>query len=331
MTSSTFSDYFANVDSVLTGVFAAASAGMSNYILPVGWVMFGISILVWAFLVMNGKIDSPISDWMMKGIVIILILYAAGNYYGSWISGPIWQLPTDLSHAIGTSGNASQVLDSLDDKVENLINGIATAMVDNFGNLNIGGGVVLLVALVLVSIASILLLVAAAYNILYAKIGLTVVLSFGPFFVIWLIWKQTQQWFWSWLNTALYLVFLSVAATLFIVLFVQIADNYMTKLEGAVTALASAPPDASMAAKIAGMLKDALLPPDQVQMQASLNILRIVFQLVFICVPLFFIEIQLPTIVGSMTGGNGGSVGSGSMMVMQAVRTAASLAKGGGK
>ncbi|UTP27820.1 hypothetical protein NMB33_40235 (plasmid) [Burkholderia sp. FXe9] len=71
------------------------------------------------------------------------------------------------------------------------------------------------------------------------------------------------------------------------------------------------------------MLKQAVLPPDPSYAQASLNILSIAFQLVFICIPLFFIEIQLPTIVASMTGGQGGSVGSGGLMLMQAVRTAA--------
>lgn len=323
MASATFSDFFQSVDSVLHNVFTTAAAGMSNYILPVGWVMFGISALMWSLLLMQGKIESPVQDWFWKGFVCVLILYAAGNYYSSWISGPLFQLPTDLSHAIGTSGNPSQVLDSLDDKMEGLCNGIAVAMVDNFQNLNVGGGVVMLVALVLVAIASILLLVAAAYNMLYAKFGLAFALAVGPFFVVWLMWKQTQQWFWSWMNTILYFVFLIVVSSLFIVMFVQITDNYMTKLATAVGGLAPAGADASLAEKIAGLLKQAVLPPDPSYAQASLNILSIAFQLVFICIPLFFIEIQLPTIVASMTGGQGGSVGSGGLMLMQAVRTAA--------
>lgn len=331
MASATFADFFQNVDSVIQSVFTSASSGMSAYILPVGWAMFAISLLVWAFLVMNGKIDSPMSDWMMKGLVIILILSAAGTYYNQWISGPLFQLPSDLSAAIGTSGNPSQVLDSLDDKVENMLGGIASAMVDNFQSLNVGGGVIMLVALVLVAAASVLLLTAAAYNILYAKFGLAIVLALGPFFVIWLIWKQTQQWFWSWLNTALYFVFLSVAASLFIIMFVQIADNYMTKLNEAVGALAPAPATASMAEKIAGLLKQAILPPDPASVVSSLSILKIAFQFVFICVPLFFIEIQLPTIVASLTGGQGGSGFSGGYSVMQMARMAAGGAGKGGK
>lgn len=333
MASSTFADYFANIDGVLQTGFTAAASGMSNYILPVGWAMFGISVMVWALLVMNGRIQSPLSDWITKGIVIVMILAAAGSYYSSWISGPLYHLSSDLSNAIGTNGTPSQILDSLDDKMENLANGIASAMVDQFSQLNVGGGVVLLCALVLVGLAGILLLVAAAYNILYAKIGLAIVLAVGPFFVIWLIWKQTQQWFWSWLNTALYFVFLAVAAALFIILFVQIADNYMGKLNDVVTGLAPAAPSASMAEKIAGLLKGAFLPPSPDQMVAQLNVLRVAAQLVFICIPLFFVEIQLPTIVSSMTGGAGGSFGSGGYFIMQAARLAAGGVKGaaGGK
>ena len=100
MASATFSDFFQSVDSVLHNVFTTAAAGMSNYILPVGWVMFGISALVWSLLLMQGKIESPVQDWFWKGFVCVLILYAAGNYYSSWISGPLFQLPTDLSHAL---------------------------------------------------------------------------------------------------------------------------------------------------------------------------------------------------------------------------------------
>ncbi|WP_198001534.1 type IV secretion system protein, partial [Escherichia coli] len=150
-------------------------------------------------------------------------------------------------------------------------NGIAVAMVDNFQNLNVGGGVVMLVALVLVAIASILLLVAAAYNMPYAKFGLAFALAVGPFFVVWLMCKQTQQWFWSWMTTILYFVFLIFVSSLFIVMFVQITDNYMTKLATAVGGLAPAGADASLAEKIAGLLKQAVLPPDPSYAQASLN------------------------------------------------------------
>ncbi|MCM3583794.1 type IV secretion system protein [Ralstonia holmesii] len=323
MASSTFADFFQNVDGVLQSVFTQAANGMSGYVLPIGWVMFGVSALVWSLLVMQGKIDSPMNDWVMKGITICLILYAAGNYYSSWISAPLFKLPSELSNAIGTSGSPSQILDSLSDKMQGLCMGIGSAMVDSFQNLNVGGGVILLVALLLVSVACILLLVAAAYNILYAKFGLAFVLAVGPFFVIWLIWKQTQALFYSWLNTALYFVFLIVVASLFIIMFVQITDNYMTKLTAAVTALAPAAPSASLAEKLAGLLTQATMPPDASTAMSTLNILSIAFQLVFICIPLFFIEIQLPTIVASMTSGQGGSVGSGGLMVMQAVRTAA--------
>jgi hypothetical protein len=76
MASATFSDFFQSVDSVLHNVFTTAAAGMSNYILPVGWVMFGISALVWSLLLMQGKIESPVQDWFWKGFVCVLILYA---------------------------------------------------------------------------------------------------------------------------------------------------------------------------------------------------------------------------------------------------------------
>lgn len=326
---STFADFFQNVDSVLQSTFAQAAAGMSAYVLPIGWVMFGVSALVWSLLVMQGRIESPLQDWMLKGLVMVLVLYAAGRYYSSWISGPLFALPHELSNAIGTSGSPSQILDSLSDKMLGLCMGIGSSLVNAVTSFNFGGAIILLLSLVIVAIACILLVVAAAYNILYAKFGLALVLAVGPFFVIWLLWKQTQHLFWSWLGTALYFVFLIVVASLFIIMFVQIIDNYMTKLAAAVSSMAPAPSNASLAEKIAGLLERAMTPPNPSTMVASFNILTIAFQLVFICIPLFFIEIQLPTIVASMTGGQGGSVGSGGLMLMQAVRTAAASSMAG--
>ncbi|MCL6483473.1 MAG: conjugal transfer protein TrbL, partial [Janthinobacterium lividum] len=45
MASSTFADFFQNVDGVLQSVFTQAANGMSGYVLPIGWVMFGVSAL----------------------------------------------------------------------------------------------------------------------------------------------------------------------------------------------------------------------------------------------------------------------------------------------
>lgn len=328
MASSTFSDFFQNVDSVLQTTFNQAAAGMSNYVLPLGWVMFGIGVLVWSLLMMQGKIQDPAQDWIMKGIAFVFVMWAAGNYYSSWISAPLFRLPSELSNAIGTSGNPSQILDSLSDKMQGLVMGIGATMVDALSNLNLGGAAIMFVALILVTIASILLLVAAAYNILYAKFGLAMVLAVGPFFVIWLAWQQTRHMFWPWLNTALYFVFLIVISSLFIIMFVQITDGYMTKLADAITGLAPAAPSASFAEKLFGLLQQQIQPVSDTYAVASFNVLSIAFQLVFICVPLFFIEIQLPTICASLTGGSGGSFGSGGLMVMQAMRTAAMTKKG---
>jgi type IV secretion system protein VirB6 len=326
----TFTDLFANVNAALQATFTSASTGMSNYVIPLGWAMFGVSILVWSFMVMTGRVASPANEWMMKGAAILLILSAAGANYSTWVSGPLFQLPNDLANAIGSSGTPAQVLDMLETQLNQMLDGIASAVVSSFSNLNFGGGIILFAALVIVSIACALLLIGAAFNVLYAQIGLSLVLSVGPFFIIWMIWKQTQHWAWSWLNTALYYVFLTVLSAMFILLFIQICTHYMSSLESAVTALGpTVPSDSSFAAKLGSLLEKQVNPQAQIAVATSyLNIFSISLQLAFICLPMFFIEIQLPTIAASMTGGQGGSVGSGFYMVMQAARTAAAF-KGG--
>lgn len=189
MVFSMFVDFFQNVDGVLQLVFMQVVNGMLGYVLFIGWVMFGVLVLVWLFFVMQGKIDLLMNDWVMKGIIICLIFYVVGNYYLSWIFVLLFKLFSEFFNVIGISGSFSQIFDLLSDKMQGFCMGIGLVMVDFFQNLNVGGGVIFLVVLLFVFVVCILFFVVVVYNILYVKFGFVFVFVVGLFFVIWLIWK----------------------------------------------------------------------------------------------------------------------------------------------
>jgi type IV secretion system protein VirB6 len=280
--------------------------------------MFGISLLVWAVLILDGRIQSPMNDWMMKGISMLLVLTAVGAGYQTWIAGPLFGLPAALSGAVSSTGSPEAVLDTLAGNLIELLKGIAEGMVDAFAGFNFGGAFLLFQCLVAVGIAGLLLLVACAFNYIYALIGLALVLGVGPFFVLCLFWPQIRGYFFSWLNTALYFVFLSVMSTMFVVLFIGIANGYMDKLRTLVESNTAA--GASFTSNVYALVKAMFsgAPPATtagVAAQPFIDIFSIGLQMNFVFLPMFFVALEMRTLVSSMTSGSGGSFGSGAVNV----------------
>ena len=95
----------------------------------------------------------------------------------------------------------------------------------------IGPAIALFLMGVLVIVAAYLLLAAALFSIIFSKLGLehgarrrSVLLCLA------LVLPQTRNYFYSWLNTALYFVFYHVFTALFIFMFIGIVNSYVGKL-----------------------------------------------------------------------------------------------------
>lgn len=323
--SSVFGDLVANIDDGLSDIFATAAAGMSGYVMPLAWAMLGVTILVWALLIMEGKVQTPMQDWITKGFYIVIIFQATSTFYTQWISGPLFHLPTDLANAVsGTSGSASASLDVLSDSIDQLLMGVAQALVEAFHNLNFGGAFILSFCMCGIAASGCLLEIACVFNMIYAKIGLALLLGVGPFFIVTLAWQQLKGYFTSWFNTVLYFVFLTVMTTLVELLFIKIANKFMSKLTEAISAFTQS--QTSLASNVASMLKSMMTSEpavtQAVSAQPGLNILSIVIQMILVFLPMFFVAIEIRTLCSSMTGGSGGSFGSG---VTNAVGTALNM------
>lgn len=321
--SSLFSDLMRNIDESILASFGAAARGMSDYVLPIAWIMFAITVLMWSIMVMEGKVQSPMNDWLSKGLVMLLTLTAAGTFYAEWVSGPLFMLPNELARAVTGDASATSALDALSADLDQLIMGIAQGMVAAFKNFNFGAALLLLVSMVAVALAGSLLEVACVFNMIYAKLGLAMMLGVGPFFVICLMWPQTKGYFTSWLNTVLYFVFLTVLTTMVMVIFIKIASKFMDKLIAAVK-MSSGLTD-NMAFNL-GSLLVAQITGDKAEtamqnIQGQFNILSVSIQMVLVFLPMFFVAIEMRTMVSSLTGGSGGSFGTTATQLLKTIRT----------
>ena len=329
-----FSDFFKTVDEVLDEVTGVAWVGVSEYIVPIAWVSLGILGLVWAGAIWNGH-GSSVKDWFTKLAKFVLILQFASVFYLSWVVTPLVSIPNELTYAISkmqtmVNGGADAITsttaaDQLTGALEQLVLGTLQAAIDAFKDWNIGGALALFSGCVLMIIAGVVLLVIVIFNILYAKIGMAYVLSVGPLFIFFLAVPGTRSWFTSWLNTAFYVVMLSVMSTLSMLLFTGIADKFMTKLSVAIKGAFQA--NIGLAEALYSMLTNAMSGKaaegmanagDAVGNMASaqLNVVSIALQMILVFIPMALVALETRTLVGSLTGGSGGSFGTGLVNVV---------------
>lgn len=303
-----------------TNTFIASSAGLiSGYVMPIGWTILAIGLLVHAWAIMEGKVQAPLQDWMFKLVAALMVLYAMSGGYLNWLSEPLYNLGDELGTLLAGGGNAVTSLSTVNDKVLNLLSTIFSAAGESFSFLDFGSAVILLIFGILVFIACYLLIATALFFIVFAKLGISLVLAVGPFFVMALLNQHTRNYFFSWLNTALYFVFYQVLTVLFIILFIGILDQYMTALE---TKLAGA----------TWSIENAVLnligmggPGTQTNLVATM------VPVVVISLAMFFMLLQLPTIASSMTSGSGGAFGNGLYAMSQMFRRGGKKGGGGGQ
>jgi type IV secretion system protein VirB6 len=299
MADNVIGDIYNNFDRALGGFYESAAQGVSGYVIPIAWVLLGICMLIWCYLVMEGKVAMPATDWLLKFIGFMVVLYAMGNGYLLWVAKPLFNLPSELSTALsGTSASAPDLLGQVNEKVVDLVSAMFSAGTNLIKDLAFGPAIALFLMGVLVIVAVYLLLAAALFSVIFSKLGLSMVLAVGPFFVLALVLPQTRSYFYSWLNTALYFVFYHVFSALFIFMFIGIVNSYVTKLNSTVGGV-SGGNVMSMVARLVGASGDGL------------NVAATCIPIFLISLAMFFMFLQIPVMCASLTSGSGGSFGAG--------------------
>jgi type IV secretion system protein VirB6 len=301
--SGTSAQLLQQADQVVCAAIGSASTAVSSYVVPALWAAFLLTVLIWSFMILQGKLTSNIEDWVGRGLVIMLIITAAGQYYQPWLAKPLLSTPTQLSAKIMAAVSGASSSDPLT-AIEKKTKAITLAAFEGAGRsglTHIGDMFVFLVEGLLFMVAGAILTIVALVNFIYAKLGLALVLIVGPFFVGSLIFQPIRGWFFSWLNTALYFVMLYVLTTAYVAICITLAEtminNIINNAGMQVINIAGAPASVAPRLVIAAGSAYALLAD-------SISFLVIAFILAFL-------GYELRTIASSMTGGSGGSAFAG--------------------
>ncbi|KPU89201.1 hypothetical protein APR50_33880 [Variovorax paradoxus] len=300
MADTVIGDIYAKFETALNGFYEGAAMGISDYVIPIAWILLGICMLIWCYLMMEGKITTPITDWLLKFIGFMVVLHIMGGGYLSWVAKPIFALPSELTMAMSrTSVDAPDLLGQVNEKVMNLVSAMFTAGSDLIKELAFGPAITLFLMGVLVIVAVYLLVGVALFAIIYTKLGLSLLLAVGPFFLLALVLTQTRYLFYSWINTCLYYVFYHVFTTLFIFMFIGIVNSYVGTLNAQLGGATSGAGVMNMVANLLGVRG------------AGLNVAAITIPILLISISMLFMFMQIGVICSSLTGGSGGSFGSG--------------------
>ena len=121
-------DIYNNFERALSGFYQSAAVGISAYVIPIAWVLLGICMLVWCYLIVEGKVAMPLTEWLLKFVGFMVVLYVMGNGYLSWVARPLFELPSELTRALSaTSGSAPDLLGQVNEKVVDLVSAMFTA------------------------------------------------------------------------------------------------------------------------------------------------------------------------------------------------------------
>ena len=174
-------DIYNNFERALSEFYEGAAVGISGYVIPIAWVLLGICMLIWCYLIIEGKVAMPMTDWLLKFVGFMVVLYIMGNGYLSWVARPIFDLPTELTTRlsairISTGSVGSGQREDRRFGVGNVHSWDRTWSKD----WPLDRRLRLFLMGVLVIVAAYLLLAAAMFSVIFSKLGLSMVLGRRP-------------------------------------------------------------------------------------------------------------------------------------------------------
>jgi len=281
-----------SIDSALNSFITTTSTRLCGLLIPVISTALTLWVLCFGWSVIRGEAREPIQSFVYRAMKLSLTLsfaLGAGLYQGEVVSAA-----NGLSETLAAAGSDSsttniyQAMDRLNDE-----GGHMAANVVSRGEelLPISGYTDILTGILMILVIAIVLLVAVSY-VLLAKVGLALVLGFGPIFIACMAFSQTRRFFDAWLSKLMNYTFLMALMAAMTALILRVYGHYI----------------------------EAFLSQDISRM----NAVQQLAELVLISGAITVITLQVPKISAGLTGG-AAVTGMGGAALGVASRLAASI------
>ncbi|MDQ8727532.1 type IV secretion system protein [Bradyrhizobium sp. LHD-71] len=292
VTVNVFDSFLREFEQPITTFVSTSVSNLASYVDGPLRLAVMLYVVLYGFAVMRGAISEPIMEfaWRAMRIVLIVVLATNAGTFQQYVTGLFFDsLPKEIGNALAGSGlntNSGVPFDQLLSKgIE-----VANRIYDQAGLTKIAPAMIAAILLVFVAIGSFLQFAI----LLYAKIGLGVVIALGPIFIALALFEATRPFAEAWLRQVANFVILLILVVALVGLMLTTVSGFIDKF-------------GANAATAGEMLVGA------VAISAVLGLSG-------------YIALQLPTIAGGLAGG-GASLAS--RLVTNALVANAAAAAGG--
>ena len=284
-----FSTLFSRIDGVLTVYLLGHLPGVMEYVAPVAHISAIILVVGVGIAMSFGWTEVPAKKMFLAVAMIVFVIEFATNaaVYNEYVVDFFTGLPDELLGLTSDLTTTSGVGVLLDDFGDYILTGIENIWQGASG---VSENIQAAVICTLIFLIWVLMSVAILIAMLIAKIGLTLLITFGPIFILLLMLPQTREYFSKWLGYTIQYVILAMLVGGVLALTKDIVEIYFqafSLIEAGVDFFTISPP-------------------------------------ALVMVVLLWIFTQLPNIASSLSGGIGLSIGNSAGAVFNKATSALS-------
>jgi type IV secretion system protein VirB6 len=215
MATTFFADNLTYINNVCTAYIGANVAAVAQAIAPTAYTLLGVYVVLWGFASLRGMIQEPFMD-MATRLIKIGFIFGVGislMEYNVYVTDTFFNGPEQLAGALTSQkSSASTIVNSLDAILTQGFT-IGKKFWDKAGLLSGDFGMYLVAGAIFLE--TIFVVGYSFFLIVLAKLALSVIIVFGPLYIVSLLFQPTANFFNSWVQqlTNYFMVMVLVVAT----------------------------------------------------------------------------------------------------------------------
>ncbi len=227
MTVNVFDSFLHQFEQPITTFVSSSVSNLASWVDGPLRVAVMLYVILYGFAVMRGAISEPIMEfaWRAMRIVVVVLLATNSATFQQYVSGLFFDsLPKEIGNALAGSGlntNSGAPFDQLLSKGID----VANKIYDQAGLTNIAPALIAAILLVFVACGAFLQFAI----LLYAKIGLGVVIALGPVFIALALFEATRPFAEAWLRQVANFVILLVLVVALVGLMLTTISGFVDK------------------------------------------------------------------------------------------------------
>ncbi|MBR1090738.1 type IV secretion system protein [Bradyrhizobium manausense] len=222
-----FDSFLKEFEQPITTFVSTSVSNLASYIDGPLRVAVMLYVILYGFAVMRGAISEPIMEfaWRAMRIVIVVLLATNSSTFQQYVTGLFFDsLPKEIGNALAGSGLNTSSGVPFDQLLSKGID-VANKIYDQAGITNVVPALIAAILLVFVAVGSFLQFAI----LLYAKIGLGVVIALGPIFIALALFEATRPFTEAWLRQVANFVILLVLVVALVGLMLTTVSGFIDK------------------------------------------------------------------------------------------------------